>query len=514
MNTYCKRALCILLLGMLFIPMSAVSQNLEAFEEKVTEFTLDNGLHFIIVERDVAPVAHFFTYVDVGSANEPVGATGIAHIFEHMVFKGTRTIGTTNYEEEIQYINQMDDAYTTWLDEYNKLEPDEAKLDSLWSDFEQLQEKAGEYVVNNEFTQIIEKEGANGVNAFTSADGTGYFYSLPQNKAELWFMLEADRFKNPVMREFYIEKDVIYEERRQRVDSNPFGRLLEEFSATAFSAHPYKNPIIGWPSDIRNTTIADAREFSDKFYAPSSFTIAIVGDVEAGEMRRLADKYFSDMAYEQPAPELRVEEPGQRGERRFVIEDQSQPIYIEGYHTVNNQHPDFQALNLLGRIMSGGRTSRLYRRMVVEDQSALQVGAQNGYPGNKYPGLFINFVIPNQNVDMSEVEETLREEYQKVIDEGVTREELDRVRTNTRAGLVRTLTSNSGIARTLASAHVNGGSWKTAFTNIEELNEVTVEDIQRVAETYIKKNNRTVGMIKNAEQESDDDEMANNQENE
>jgi predicted Zn-dependent peptidase len=197
-----------------------------------------------------------------------------------------------------------------------------------------------------------------------------------------------------------------------------------------------------------------------------------------------------------------------------VIEDPSQPIYIEGYHTVNNQHPDFQALNLLGRIMSGGRTSRLYRRMVVDDQSALQVGAQNGYPGNKYPGLYINFVIPNQNVDMSDVEQTLREEYQKVIDEGVTQEELDRVRTNTRAGLVRTLTSNSGIARTMASAHVNGGSWKTAFTNIEKLNEVTVEDIQRVAETYIKKTNRTVGMIKNAEQESEDDEMASNQENE
>ena len=275
------RILMGLLCAVILLPAAAISQDLEAFEENVTEFTLDNGLHFIIVERDVAPVAHFFTYVDVGSANEPVGATGIAHIFEHMVFKGSHTIGTTNYQEEVQYINQMDDAYTAWLDEYNKLEPNEALLDSLWSDFEQLQEQAGEYVVNNEFTQIVEKEGATGLNAFTSADGTGYFYSLPQNKAELWFMLEADRFKNPVMREFYTEKDVIYEERRSRVDSSPFGRLLEEFSATAFSAHPYKNPIIGWPSDIRNTTIADARAFRDKFYAPSSFTIAIVGDVDA-----------------------------------------------------------------------------------------------------------------------------------------------------------------------------------------------------------------------------------------
>lgn len=493
----------VLLLG---ISANINAQDLSAFEDKVTEFTLDNGLHFIIVERNVAPVAHFLTLVDVGSANEPVGSTGIAHIFEHMVFKGSHTIGTTNYEEELQYIRQMDDAYTAWLDEYNKFEPDQEKLDELWSRFEELQEKAGEYVVNNEFTQIVEREGAAGVNAFTSADLTGYFYSLPQNKAELWFMLEADRFANPVMREFYTEKDVIYEERRMRTDSNPFGRLLEEFAATAFSAHPYKNPVIGWPSDIRNTTIADAREFNDRYYAPSSFTISIVGDVDPLEMRRLADEYFADLPTSDPAPELRVEEPEQRGERRFVIEERSQPIYVEGYHTVNNQHPDFQALNLLSNILTSGRTSRLYRRMVVDDQSALQASSLNGYPGSKYPGMFLIYVIPNQGVEMEAVEETLREELRKIVEEGVTEEELNRVRTNSRAGLVRTLTSNSGIAQTLASAHINGGDWRTAFTNLDRLSGVTVEDIRRVAEEYLKKSNRTVGMIVT---EQDEDVAAN-----
>jgi predicted Zn-dependent peptidase len=212
------------------------------------------------------------------------------------------------------------------------------------------------------------------------------------------------------------------------------------------------------------------------------------------------------MEYKDPAPELLVEEPEQRGERRFVIEEQSQPIYMEGYHTVNNQHPDYQPLNLLASILTTGRTSRLYRKMVVEDQTALQVGAQNGYPGSKYQGMFINFVVPNQGVDMEDVENTLRDEYQRIIDEGVTEEELERVRTNARAGLVRRLTSNQGIAQTMAFAHVNGGSWKTAFTDIERLNDVTVDDIQRVAREYIKKSNRTVGMIKNVQ----DDEMARN----
>lgn len=484
------------------LPALAWSQSLEQFQERVTEFTLDNGLHFIIVERDVAPVAHFFTLVDVGSANEPVGQTGIAHIYEHMVFKGSKTVGTTNYEEEVKYIDQMDDAYKAWLREYNKFEPDEEKLEELWDAFQELQEKAGEFVVNNEFTQIIEREGATGVNAFASTDATGYFYSLPQNKAELWFMLEADRFINPVMREFYVEKEVIFEERRQRTDSNPFGRLIEEFAATAYSAHPYKNPVVGWPSDIRNTTIQDTWEYHERFYAPSSFTVAIVGDVDPAEMKRLAEKYFSPMEYRDPAPELLVEEPTQRGERRFVIEERSQPIYMEGYHTVNNQHPDYQALNLLAGILTNGRTSRLYRRMVVEDQTALQVGAQNGFPGSKYQGMFIKFVVPNQGVEMEDVENTLREEMQKILDEGVTEEELERVRTNTRASLVRSLTSNQGIAQIMAFAHVNGGSWTTAFTDIERLNDVTVDDIRRVAEEYMIKSNRTVGMIKNVQDSS------------
>jgi len=243
-----------------------------------------------------------------------------------------------------------------------------------------------------------------------------------------------------------------------------------------------------------------------KILCPIQFYHRIVGDVDPDEMKRLAEKYFSPMEYRDPAPELLVQEPEQRGERRFVIEEQSQPIYLEGYHTVNNQHPDYQPLNLLASILTTGRTSRLYRKMVVEGQTALQVGAQNGYPGSKYQGMFITFVIPNQGVDMEDVEQTLRDEFRKIIEEGVTEEELERVRTNARAGLVRRLTSNQGIAQTLAFAHVNGGDWRTAFTDLDRLNDVTVDDIQRVAETYFKKSNRTVGMIKNVQE----DEMVSN----
>ncbi|MEX0930009.1 MAG: pitrilysin family protein [Balneolales bacterium] len=477
------------------------AQDLETFENKVTEFTLENGLGFVIIQRDVAPVASFVTYIDVGSANEPVGRTGIAHIFEHMAFKGSANIGTTNYEEEAKVIEEMDLAYRAWLQEKHSPNAEEEELEQLWARFERLQEEAGQYVVNNEFTQLIEHEGATGLNAFTSADATAYFYSLPQNKAELWFSLEADRFRQPVMREFYTEKEVIYEERRMRTDSSPIGRLIEEFVSIAYSAHPYKNPVIGWPSDIRNTTIKDALEFYDTYYDPSNITMGIAGDVDPEEMKRLAELYFGDMPGGNPAPQLMVEEPEQRGERRFVIEEASQPWFMMGFHGVAENHPDAKAMDLLGSILADGRTSRLYRRMVVDDQSALNAGAFSGFPGSKYQSLFLTYILPNQGVDMDEIETTVLEEIEKVKDGEVSQDELDRVRTNARAGLVRSLASNSGLALNFAEALGRHGDWRTIFTELDELNEVTLEDLRRVADTYLVRKNRTVGTIRTLEEE-------------
>lgn len=487
----------------LFTPFLAAAQNLETFEEKVHEFTLDNGLHFIVIERPVAPVASFVTFVNVGGANEPVGNTGIAHIFEHMAFKGTHTIGTTNWEEEQAAIEKVEEAYQAWLNEMYSPEPDEQRLSDLWEEFEALQEQSKEYVVSNEFTQIIEQNGGTGLNAFTSADATGYFYSLPQNRAELWFSLESDRFLNPVFREFYVEKDVIHEERRMRTDSNPVGRLLEEFLSVAFTAHPYGNPVVGWPSDIQATTIEDTRRFYEQFYSPENITIAIAGDVDPARMQELAEEYFGRMPKGKPAPKLTTKEPEQRGERRFIIEDDSQPFYLAGFHTVSQTDPDFAALQLVGSIISEGRTSRLYRRLVEDEKLALGVQALNGFPGTRYPGLFLTLAVPNQGITLEEVEKAIDEEIEKVKNGDITREELDRALTNARASKVRSLNNNMGLALNLAETHAQQGNWRKTFTYLDELEKVTLEDLQRVAQTYFVKKNRTVGMIKNrtAEQE-------------
>lgn len=488
------------ILPVLFLPlaMHVAAQGMEEeFEQRVSEFTLDNGLHFIIIERPVAPVATFVSFVNVGGADEPVNNTGIAHIFEHMAFKGSRTIGTSDWESEQAAIDQMDAAYQQWLNEQYQAQPDEQRMAELWAEFEHWQEEAGQYIRSEEFTEIIESEGGVGLNAFTSADATGYFYSLPQNKAELWFYLEAQRFRYPVFREFYVEKDVIMEERRMRTDSSPQGRLLEEFVSVAFSAHPYRNPVIGWASDITATTIEDTRRFYEQYYVPSNITMAIAGDVDPQQMRELAEKYFSDMPAGETPPQVLTIEPEQRGERRFEIEDRSQPLFIAGYKGVAEGHPDAAALEMLGSILSSGRTSRLYRRMVQDERLALGVQALTGFPGSRYPSLFVTFAVPNQGVPLDDIERVLDEEIQKAKEGDITQEELDRVMTNARASQVRGLASNMGLALGLAEAHARKGDWRSAFTYIEELQAVTLEDLQRVAQQYLIKQNRTVGVVRN-----------------
>ncbi|WP_339856842.1 pitrilysin family protein [Pseudohongiella acticola] len=481
------------------------AQDVDAIAERVTEFTLDNGLHFIIIERPVAPVATFVTFVNVGGVDEPVNNTGVAHIFEHMAFKGSRNIGTRDWEAEQAALDKMDAAYQAWLEESYSTDPDESRLETLRQDFEQWQQEAGTFINSEEFSQLIEREGGVGLNAFTSADATGYFYSLPQNKAELWFYLEAERFREPVFREFYVEKDVIMEERRMRTDSNPQGRLLEEFLSVAYSAHPYRNPVVGWASDIAATTIADTQAFFETYYVPSNMTVAIAGDVDPQEMRALAETYLGRLPAAGHPPTVKTIEPPQRGERRFVIEEQSQPLFIAGYKTVAADHPDAAALEMLSTILSSGRTSRLYRRMVQDEQLALGVQALTGFPGSRYPSLFVTFAVPNAGVPLSDIERVLEEEIDKAKAGEIEQQELDRAVTNARAGVVRGLDSNMGLALNMAQAHAQRGSWQDAFTYLDDLEAVTLDDLQRVAQTYLVKQSRTVGSIQNAASASGSD---------
>jgi len=291
---------CLLLLA----PLLASAQNLQEFEKKVTEFTLANGLHFIILERHEAPVVSFNTHVKAGSLNDPAGQTGLAHMFEHMAFKGTPWIGSKNWPEEKKALAEVEAAYARLEEERRKdLRADPKKIETLETQVKAAIDKANLYVEPNAYPRIIEENGGVGLNAGTGEEATNYFYNFPSNRIELWFLLESQRFLSPVFREFYKERDVVMEERRMRVESNPQGKLMEALLGTAFLAHPYRVGPGGWASDIQNLRLSEAEQFYKTFYFPGNITIGIAGDVNPTEAKRLADKYFSPLPA-RPLPPL------------------------------------------------------------------------------------------------------------------------------------------------------------------------------------------------------------------
>jgi len=478
--------------------LRAAAQDLASFEKRLTDYRLPNGLTFLIYERAEAPVVSFFTYVDVGAAQEVPGITGLAHMFEHMAFKGTSRIGTANYSKEKAVLDKIDRAYHAYDQERHKTGgPDAEKLKALEKAWKAAQEEADQYIVKNEFGEIIDREGGVGLNAGTSSDSTVYFYSLPANKVELWAYLESERFLDPVFREFYKERDVVMEERRLRTDSQPIGRLLEQFSAVAFTAHPYKQPVVGYMSDLLSFSREDAEQFHKTYYVPSNIVIAIVGDIKAKDTIPVLKRYFGRIATGPPPAPVRTVEPTQIAEREVRIPDKSQPIYIEGYHKPAATDPEEAIYDAISDLLSSGRTARLYRSLVRDKKIAVQAGAFPGFPGTKYPNEMIFFAVPTPGHANEEVQKALREEIDKLKQDLVADDELKMVKTRAKANLIRGLASNSGIADALARNQTLYGDWRESFRSVEKIDKVTKEDIRRIAKRTFIPTNRTVAMIVN-----------------
>jgi len=485
---------CLLLLGT--VCGAGAGEYLDRFEGRVSEFSLENGMRFVVIERHKAPVASFVSFVDAGSVNEPRGKSGVAHVLEHMAFKGTPGIGTTNWSEEKPLLEEMQRVYARIRDLESAKDADEDKLRELRDKLEALRKKAGQYVESNAFSRIIEQEGGVDLNAATSADYTMYQCSLPANKAELWFYMESRRLENPVWREFFTEKEVVLEERRSRVESNPIGRLVQQMTAMAYSAHPYRNPTIGWISDLRNLGPADVQDFYEQFYRPGNITVAVAGDVNPDRMRRLARHYFGEMfEKEEPVRDHVTAEPEQEAVKRLKRTTVNQPAYARAYHSVARSNSDFPALDCLSRILAQGRTSRLYQKLVQEKRLAAHISAFNGYPGDKYPSLFVIFAVPNQGVGLDKLEKGIERELERLREEGVDSQELERVKTAIRAELIRGLDSNLGLAKSFAQAEGQMGDWRRVFTYLDRMEKVSPEKVLQVAKSYIRDENMTVAQL-------------------
>jgi predicted Zn-dependent peptidase len=478
---------------LLLAPACVPAQDLKAFEKTVTEFTLNNGLHFIVVERHEAPVVSFHTYVAAGSVDDPSGETGIAHMFEHMAFKGTETIGTRDWPAEKKAMDEVERTYNNLEAERNKgPKADAGKMATLEAQVQMAIDRAQTYVAPNQYTRIIEEHGGAGLNASTSLDSTEYFYSLPSNRIELWFLLESQRFLHPVFREFYKERDVVMEELRMRVESNPIGKLQQNLLATAFQAEPYRNPPSGWPSDVMNLRRAEAEKFFEKYYVPANIVIAIVGDVNPAEARRMAERYFGPLPARPLPPEIHTMDPQQAGPKTTVVESPSQPVLMVAYKRPDQYDKDDPVFDLIGLMLSGGRTGLLYRELVQDKRLALQAQAVATYPDGRYPNLFVFFLAPSMGHTADENQKALDDLLARFTTAKTDPEALARAKTKARAGVIRRLDSNEGLADLLTAFYANYGDWRKLFTSLDEYDKVTASDVARVARKYFVTQTRTV----------------------
>jgi len=474
----------------------APAQDLKSFEQRITTKVLPNGLTILICERPEAPVFSYTTFVDAGDVNDPSGDSGLAHMFEHLAFKGTSQIGTKNYAAEKVALAKVEEANNAYEAEYLKpVSPDPQKLADLKKAFVAAQAEAEKYVIPNEFTEVAQRAGATGLNAGTGLDETQYFWSMPENRLELWAWLESGRLSDVVPREFYKERDVVMEERRMSIDYNPIGTLFEQFLATAYVAHNYGRSHLGWPSELRQITATEAMAFHKKYYVGSNIVVAVVGDVKAAEVMPMLETYFSKVPGGPKPEDMTTVEPKQFAEKSVVIREQTQPIYLEGYHRPSYRDADDAVYDAIQDIMSNGRVSRLYRSLVRDQQIAAEAVGFGGLPGSKYPSLFVFGAVPLPGHTSAEMREAIHKEIDKLKTTDVTDAELQMYKTRARADVLRGLADNQGLADALAEYQTRYGDWRELFLQLDKVDKVTKADIKRVANQTFVASNRTTAEI-------------------
>jgi predicted Zn-dependent peptidase len=460
----------------------------------VVEHTLPNGMRFLILPRPAVPNVSFVVEFRVGGVDELPGRTGIAHFLEHMLFKGTTSVGTRDVEAEQRLFPHMDALHDSVLAEVARPLPDSGRVAILRGRLRDLEDSARAPIVPGEMDRILSRNGARGLNATTSADATTYYVELPANRAKLWFVVEADRMANPVLREFHTERDVIMEERRYRVETSPGGLLYEAHLAAAFQVHPYGQPVIGHASDIEALTRAEVEDFYRRYYAPANAVVAVVGAVDPDSIRAWADAYFAPLSPGETPPPVRAREPEPVGPRRVKVLHDAEPLLRMGWLTVAGDHPDAPALSMLSAILVGGRTGRLYRRLVVEERLATYVSASLG-PGFRFPTLFQVDAAPRAPHTNAELEAAIVSELRRLSETPPDEAELQRIRNQLQAGTVRRLQSNLGLAFQLASSASNYGDWRQTFRFYERMQEVTPEGIQEVVRRYLGTERAVVAML-------------------
>ncbi len=491
--THRSRLQCLLTFGALLLLTATPASAQDELAENISEYTLENGLRVIMVVRDFAPVIDFNLTFDVGGVDEPGGLGGVAHMVEHMAFKGTRSIGSYDVEAEQAALVTLEIAASALSVARDAGATGEA-LAPFEQDFADAQAAAQELASPNALDTLFTDNGAQGLNASTGYDRTSYTLSLPANRLELYARVYADVLTNPVFRSFYEERDVVREERRQRSEDSPDGVLYEAFLAEAFQQHPYGRPLIGAPEEIESYTATAAQGIFDVFYHPNRAVLVLVGDLEPERDLAVIRKYFG---FVPEGPVVRADiaaEPEQEAERRVRVPYAAEPQLVVGFHKPTYPERDAYALDVLDYVLGRGRTSRLYRELVTRQQLATDVSTSAATPGIRYANLFTVELQPRAPHTPKELEAALYRELTKVA-EGVTDAELTRAKTLLRADVLRSFESGSGLAATLAYNELFAGGWEKLFDDLDTYDTVTAAEVEAAAERIFKPKNRTVATL-------------------
>jgi len=463
---------------------------------RVQEFTLDNGLKVLLMERHQSPTVSLYLRFKVGSVDEESGSTGVAHLLEHMLFKGTKTLGTTNYPEEKKILEQIDRVGEMLDAEQQRTGAAPSKRSSeLKQELDRLQKEHKKFVVKDEIDSIYSRNGAVGFNASTGNDITTYEISLPSNRIELWARIESDRLSNPVFREFYSERDVVMEEFRQSYESNPERTFMSNFLATAFVAHPYRNPIIGWKTDVANLSKKEMISFFQSHYVPNNAVLAIVGDIDINETLTIVKRYFVPIPA-RPLPVYNITvEPEQLGERQIEVLLDAEPRVFIGFHKPTILSFEDYVFDIIDALLASGRTSRLYKSLIVEKKLATSVSTGNGFPGARYPNLFIIEALPRKPHSCAEVTDAIYQEIERLKREPIAAKELQKIKNQLQADFIRGLKNNDGLASQLSYYQIICNNWRYLEQHMAMLDKITPRDVQRIAAQYLHAGNRTVAQL-------------------
>ncbi|MBN1982164.1 MAG: insulinase family protein [Chitinivibrionales bacterium] len=475
-----------------FIPLfSALC--MEDIKVPVFSDTLGNGLSYVIVPDTTVAVVSCRLYYFMGSMYENAGTTGLSHLYEHMMFKGTKILGTKNYEQEQKYIHRIDSLERLAVRRWEVVYSD---TDSLYIELKKqifaLLEQQRTFIKKDEIWYFYQNNGATNLNAWTGDDLTAYIVTLPQNKVELFFWIESDRMRNIVLREFFSERDVVIEERHMRYENRPLGKYYEKLFELFYTAHPYRNPTIGWMSDLYTHTRVKLMDFVNKYYTPDNALIVLVGNISKEKGEKLLHTYFGGIPRAKtPKQEVTTRESAPIGQTRFTMHENAQPRIDLLFHTPGYPNDDLYNLDVVEGLLSG-RSGRLYRRLVTQEKLCTDAGAQNVF--RLHDSYFSIYATLKNDANPVDVERCIYEEIRKLTDKAPTENEMERIKNTIRMNFVSQLQSLEGLSDQLAWFD-RLRNWKDLFEYPIKINQVIPESIRATVKKYLVQETQTIGQL-------------------